>query len=44
MGNSRRGFGLFTDTGKFPARWVKSPYSIRSCNLAMDVPVGGNTH
>jgi hypothetical protein len=25
MGNSRRGFGVFTDIGKLPVYWVKSP-------------------
>jgi hypothetical protein len=44
MGNSRRGFGVFTDTVKFPPIRLNHHHSIRDWYHAMDVIVAGSTH
>jgi len=43
MGNSRKGFGDFTDPVKLPVRWVKSPYSILGRNMVTGASVTGYT-
>jgi hypothetical protein len=42
VGISRRRFGDFTDTGKSPAYWVKSPYSIAGWDLTKEVSMAKN--